>query len=112
MVVSWKCLAPKSPHGIPCFPTGAPRRDDLPDAHPLQSPVRWHLGWAWDRLYPLHAEGCGSKSRPQWDPEPLLRLQRGAEGDPREGQEERVTGYTLVQPHCRNLPLQVVGQPP
>lgn len=91
---------------------GASRRDDLPDPHPLQSPVRRRLGRARDRLHPLHAERRGSEPRPQRDPEPLLRVQRGAEGDPGESQEERAGDHALVQPDRRNLPLQVVGQPP
>lgn len=53
----------------------------------------------------------GVESRPQRDQKPLLREQGGAEGDVREGQAQRTGDHTLVQPHCRDLPLQVVGQP-
>lgn len=53
----------------------------------------------------------GVESRPQWDPESLLCEQGGAEGDVREGQAQGTGNHTLVQPHCGDLPLQVVGQP-
>lgn len=53
----------------------------------------------------------GVESRPQRDQKPLLREQGGAEGDAGEGQAQGAGDHTLVQPHRRDLPLQVVGQP-
>lgn len=55
--------------------------------------------------------GRGLESRPQWDQKPLLCEQRGAEGDVGEGQAQRTGDHALVQSHCRDLPLHVVGQP-
>lgn len=55
--------------------------------------------------------GRGLESRPQWDQKPLLCEQRGAEGDVGEGQAQRTGDHALVQSHCRDLPLHMVGQP-
>lgn len=57
------------------------------------------------------SEGRGVESGSQRDQKPLLREQGGAEGDAGQGQAEGAGDHALVQPHRRDLPLQVVGQP-
>lgn len=67
--------------------------------------------WAITLSFSCLSKERGFESRPQRDQKPLLREQGGAEGDVREGQAQGSGDHTLVQPHRRDLPLQVVGQP-
>ncbi len=74
--------------------------------------VRLHYRYVYQPyLFLCLSEGRGFESRSQRDQESLLREQGGAEGDVREGQAQGAGDHALVQPHRRDLPLQVVGQP-